>query len=195
MNIMKFRRWLVRVLLLGMTSWSFTCALPSSAVTITNVNVADNFFSPASVTIAVNDKVKWTWTGFNTHSSTSDTALWDSGSHGIGFRFTNTFTTAGSFPYHCTTVGHESQIGTVTVLGPNGPPILLSNAQRPSQTQFQFDYTAGSGLHYVIERSAGFSNFVPLATNIASGSSVTFTDSTATLDQNYCYRVRFLPSP
>src|SRR5437867_393798 len=114
MEDMKVGRWLSEPLLLGIAGWTLICAPPALAVTITNVNVGDNFFAPTNVTITVNDQVKWTWTGFNTHSSTSDTGLWDSGLHSTGFRFTNTFTVAGSFPYHCIT--HPEHVGSVTVV-------------------------------------------------------------------------------
>jgi plastocyanin len=80
---------------------------------ITNVSVGDNFFSPKALTISVNDQVKWTWTGSAQHSSTSNTGLWNSGLHGKGGTFSNTFTSAGTFPYHCTV--HAGQTGTITV--------------------------------------------------------------------------------
>jgi chitinase len=82
-------------------------------MTVTNVSVGDNFFSPKAVTISVNDQVKWTWTGSAQHSSTSNTGLWNSGLHGKGATFVNTFSSAGTFPYHCTV--HAGQLGTVTV--------------------------------------------------------------------------------
>src|SRR6266581_2948603 len=37
------------------------------------VSIGDNFFSPSSVTVNVNDTVTWTWAGANNHSSTSNT--------------------------------------------------------------------------------------------------------------------------
>jgi plastocyanin len=93
----------------------------------TNVSIGDNFFSPATVTLNVNDQVKWSWTGaaLNTHSSTSDTAgLWDSGiRNGGASPFTNRFTTAGTFPYRCT-VHSLTQKGTITVLAPAVPPTI-----------------------------------------------------------------------
>ena len=188
---MKFGRWMLAPLLLGLAGWTLACAPSASAVTITNVSAGDNFFSPIDVTINVNDKVKWTWIGFNQHTVTSDTGLWDSGLHGTGFTFTNTFTAAGRFPYHCTV---HANVGSVTVQTTNAPPIVLSNPQRVSDTQFQFDYTANAGLRYVIQRSDSLTNFTAINTNTATGSSVTFTDSAATLDSSF-YRVGLLPSP
>jgi len=174
---------------LGCLAWGFDF---SSRAAMTNVNVGDDFFAPVSVTIAVNDKVKWTWVGSLSHSSTSDTSLWDSGIHGIGFTFTNTFNSAGSFPYHCQV--HTFQTGSIVVQAASLPPVVLSNPRRLSPTQFRFDYTASTGKQYVVQRSTSFTNFIALATNTASGSSVAFTDTTASASMNY-YRVGRLPNP
>jgi plastocyanin len=98
--------------------------LPVTAAT-TNVTVESFDFVPALVTIKVNDSVKWVWTG-NSHSTTSDDGLWNSGLHSTGFTFTNKFTTAGSFNYLCT--AHTFMVGTVTVVESNSPPtVALTN--------------------------------------------------------------------
>jgi plastocyanin len=80
--------------------------LSSRADTIqVQVGVGGAKFTPQSVTINVGDTVEWTWAG-NNHSTTSGTpgnpdGLWDSGVHNIGFVFSRTFTTAGTFNYFC----------------------------------------------------------------------------------------------
>jgi len=124
MKQMKFGRWTLVSFLLGLGGWALTSAPAGLAVTITNVNVGDNFFAPTNVTINVNDQVKWTWIGSLQHSSTSDTGLWDSGLHSTGFRFTNTFTAAGSFPYHCTV---HLNLVSVTVGATTAQAIVWSN--------------------------------------------------------------------
>jgi hypothetical protein len=91
----------------------------------TNVTVESFDYVPALVTIKVNDSVKWVWTG-NTHSTTSNDGLWNSGLHSTGFTFTNKFTTEGSFNYFCT--AHTFMVGTVTVVASNSPPtVALTN--------------------------------------------------------------------
>jgi plastocyanin len=98
----------------------------ASGATTTNVTVADNFFNPSSVTIKVNDSVKWNWSAgnFNIHSSTGPGAppLWDTSPQSAGFTFTRQFTSAGSFAYHCTV--HAGQTGTVTVQAANTAPLV-----------------------------------------------------------------------
>jgi plastocyanin len=100
---------------------------PTAAhATTTNVNVGDNFFSPATVSIKAGDTVQWTWTGNSRHSSTSTASpkLWDSDVFGKGHVFTNTFDNVGSFPYRCTIHGAQ-QSGTVKVVAAaNQPPTV-----------------------------------------------------------------------
>jgi chitinase len=81
---------------------------------------------------------------------------------------------------------------SISVVAPNA--IVLSGPQKSSGSQFTFNYTASPGLRYVIERSGTPSGFIPVKTNTASGSSVTFTDSAPVLNNNF-YRVGRLPNP
>src|SRR5262249_23099719 len=71
-------------------------------------------------TINPGDQVTWTWNGNISHSSTSDTGIWDSGIHGHGFVFTQTFNTAGSFHYHCEV--HPFMTGAINVQGASTNP-------------------------------------------------------------------------
>ena len=68
-----------------------------------------------TTTISVGTTVHWVWVD-STHSTTSDTGIWDSGVHSEseGFTFDRQFTSAGTFPYHCTVHG-TIMSGTVTV--------------------------------------------------------------------------------
>ena len=94
---------------------------PSALALVANVSIGDNFFSPGSTNINVGDQVKWTWIGSILHSTTSNSGLWDSGTHAGGlFTFSHTFSSAGSFPYHCTI--HAFMVASVTVQAVNQPP-------------------------------------------------------------------------
>ena len=115
--------------LFALASWILASA-PSTRAAVTNVNIIDFAFSPRMVAISVNDQVKWTWTGSAPHTTTSDTGLWDSGITGHGSSFTNTFSTAGNFPYHCDV--HPFMTGSVAVESANAPPSI--NTQPQSQT-------------------------------------------------------------
>ena len=68
-------------------------------------------YSPSPVTIAVGGSVTWTNNDNTTHTSTGST--WNSGSIAPGGKYTATFSTAGTYTYHCTI--HPGMTGTVTV--------------------------------------------------------------------------------
>jgi plastocyanin len=78
-----------------------------------NVAIKDNFFSPSTVTIHKGDKVKWTNQGAVTHTTTSDTGLWNK-TLNAGATFTRTFNQLGTFKYHCNI--HPTMKGTVKVI-------------------------------------------------------------------------------
>jgi len=89
---------------------------------MTNVNIEPFDFNPDTVNINVNDSVVWTWVS-DFHNTTSDTGLWNSLTHNTGFKFTNTFINAGSFPYSCTVHGFT---GTINVQS-GGPTVAISS--------------------------------------------------------------------
>jgi plastocyanin len=83
-------------------------APPAAAVTIQNFA-----FSPASVTVPTGTTVTWTNRDSAPHQVGSDTGAFQGGALGTGASYSFTFTTPGTFPYHC--VIHPSMHGTVTV--------------------------------------------------------------------------------
>lgn len=96
----------------------------------TNVSIVDFAFNPAAVTINPKDSVTWTWAGTFAHSTTSDdTNLWNSGILASGATFSHTFSSAGTFPYHCAV--HPFMTASVTVQGQtttNAPPTVTITA-------------------------------------------------------------------
>lgn len=72
-------------------------------------------FSPQKVEIIPGDTIEWDWVS-GQHSTTSDTGVWDSGIHNTGnpkFTYSHTFSTEGTFAYHCSV--HTSETGTIKV--------------------------------------------------------------------------------
>jgi plastocyanin len=94
---------------------------PSARGANTNLNIVNFAFQPNTATINVNDSVTWTWVG-SPHSTTSDAGVWDSGVFSAGHTFTRAFTSAGSFPFHCTV--HPFMTGSITVQAANVPPTV-----------------------------------------------------------------------
>ena len=100
---------------------AFIALLSSNAATVqVQVGAGGLKFTPQNVTIQAGDTVEWTWAASG-HSSTSGLpgqpdGLWDSGVQGIGFVFSHTFTSAGTFKYFCSPHGVCcGMIGSVTV--------------------------------------------------------------------------------
>lgn len=87
-------------------------SIPAFAATVA-VKIQNFQFQPSPVTINLGDSVKWTNQDAAPHTSTSDTALWDSGNLATGASFTRRFDKSGKFTYHCTI--HPGMTGTVIV--------------------------------------------------------------------------------
>lgn len=83
----------------------------------------------------------------------------------------------GGFAYQRSTPTPASLSGTVVNSG-----------------QFTFNYTANAGISYVVQSSTNLLNWVSLATNVAPGSPVLFTNALNSSDIEF-YRVGRLPSP
>jgi plastocyanin len=84
-------------------------AVPGSTVV-----VIKNFaFGPAELHVRVGERVTWLNCDQDLHTSTADGGQWDSPLLAPGDGFTQTFATAGEFPYHCTP--HPFMTGRVIV--------------------------------------------------------------------------------
>jgi plastocyanin len=77
------------------------------------VAIAGFAFAPASVTVAVGTTVTWTNRDSATHTVTADDRSFKSDKLANGATFSQTFTTAGTFTYHCSI--HPSMTATITV--------------------------------------------------------------------------------
>jgi plastocyanin len=105
----------------------------SSNASPASVEIQDNHFVAAAITVNAGDTVTWTETGVGTHSVTADDGTFDSSpncptsclSHGS--TFTHTFTTPGTYRYYCRIHGGPNGVGMsgiVTVVGPPTPTSL-----------------------------------------------------------------------
>src|SRR5947207_9154855 len=101
----------------------------------TNVSFGNFSFSPKSVTIKVGDTVVWTNTG-GFHTVTGDGSDPFCGSGTIPTSCSHTFTTAGTFPYHC--IPHQSigMVGTVIVQPVSGTPPSVTVTNPANGTVF-----------------------------------------------------------
>lgn len=87
-----------------------------TAPTGTTVQVVDNAFEPATVTIAAGSSVSWTWDGTSApHNVVADDASFDSGDPDATGNYSYTFPEAGTFTYACDVHKSLGMTGTVTV--------------------------------------------------------------------------------
>jgi plastocyanin len=108
---------------------SLTAAAATSSARIVNCPPAFGCFTPNPIRITVGDRVSWTNSAGVTHTSTSDTGAWDTGTIAPGTTSSAVlFTTAGTFAYHCAI--HPSMTGSVivsaamaTAPAPTSPPV------------------------------------------------------------------------
>jgi plastocyanin len=70
-------------------------------------------FNPASLIVTAGTTVKWTNKDGIIHNVTSNTGVFSSGSIPDNGTFSYTFSTAGTYQYHCTI--HPSMTATVVV--------------------------------------------------------------------------------
>ena len=88
-----------------------------------NVNVVDDAFQPASITVAAGESVTFANSGESPHTATADDGSFDSGTIDPGASATVKFDTPGKYPYFCRfhgDPGGSGMAGVVTVTGAGG---------------------------------------------------------------------------
>jgi plastocyanin len=82
-------------------------------VVVQRVRMVNFAFRPRSLTISAGTKVRWV-DREGTHSTTSNSGVWDSGVLSQGEAFGRVFRKAGTFKYHCS-VHPSAMRGVITV--------------------------------------------------------------------------------
>lgn len=86
---------------------------PPPAATGNTVNIVNMSYSPATITVAAGTTVTWYNGDTMEHTVTADDGSFDSGNIAVGAKFTRQFSTAGTYPYHCTI--HPGMKATIVV--------------------------------------------------------------------------------
>ncbi len=133
MRALKLRWWVVGFTLL-MTLMMAGVVAAEGAVDAA-VDVVDNEFVPATVTINLGEMVTWTRVeGF--HNIVADDGSWGNEPGGDWVTFSHTFETAGTFEYYCeihSSPDGDSMNGTVVVQAPTSVTLgTLSSGGRVS---------------------------------------------------------------
>jgi plastocyanin len=125
----------VAVLALAVTGASQSASQATKAVAIKSTG-----FSPASVTIATGDAVKWTNRDTKNHQVVANNGSFASAVIKPGKSYTHTFNTAGTFRYHDAL--HPSLTGRVIVKGP--PPAVTIGTTTPIIDYGQTTHISGA---------------------------------------------------
>lgn len=94
-------------------------AAPAPAGKTASLEMRNFAFNPSTLQVTVGTKVTWTNADSVSHSTTSDTGIWDSGLLGNGASFSYTFTQAGTYPFYCKPhggPGGKGMSGVITVV-------------------------------------------------------------------------------
>ncbi len=154
-------------------------------------------FNPASISINQGDTVTWTNAAqFTPHTSTSGSppgtpnGLWNTGTLsglGMGAVTFNNFA-ANTYPYYCTIHG-AAMVGSLTVTNavPEPQPSLTNAVLSAGQFHFSIDGLIGQ--KYAVQSSPDLLSWTSISTNLATTTSASVTDSSASNAPVSFYRV------
>ncbi len=131
-----------------------------------NVDVTDDTFTPATLTIAPGTTVTWTNRGSRRHTVTR-TGQFDSGLLSAGQTFSFTFTTAGTYAYVCD-LHAPAMAGTIVV---TGTPPAATPTPTPTPTPAATPPPAGA-----VAVTVGDNVFSPSAITVTPGTTVVWTN-------------------
>jgi plastocyanin len=77
------------------------------------IEMGDDVFRPAQLTVAAGTKVTWVNKGSKAHTVVSNDKLFDSGLVNIDGQFSHTFDAPGTYLYHC--APHAKMVGQIVV--------------------------------------------------------------------------------
>ena len=111
------------------------------------VNMEDNFFDQANITVAPGTTVTWVQRGKYGHTTTSYDGLWDSGliEGDSGGTFSFTFDEPGTFDYFCGPHEKLGMVGTVTVTGGSASASASASATASSSASAESGTLADTG--------------------------------------------------
>jgi plastocyanin len=96
------------------TTYSAQYGTQGGAAASVTVSAYDDYFQPATITVAPGTTVRWINYGRHTHTVMSNDGRWNSGDIQPGASYAATFTQPGTYSYHCCHHRPEMQ-GTVIV--------------------------------------------------------------------------------
>lgn len=167
-----------------------TITVQATGGTATNqihtVAIRNFAFVPPSLTIQAGDTVRWTNEDAAPHTSTSDTAIWDSEILNQGQSFSFTFTNAGSYPYFCEV--HPSMRGVIEVQAGTAGRELSLRLHRDSAGQLVFNVEGTPGSPVTLESSSDLRTWNIIRTDILFDGSWTYNHPEGATNQHQFFR-------
>ena len=121
---MKSKYFFIGLLLLVTTLFMITCSKSSynngsggsggGGNNSTTISISNMAYSNPNLQVAAGTKVTWVNNDNMTHTVTADNNSFDSGDIGMGGTYSYTFTSTGTYAYHCKY--HSSMTGVVVVV-------------------------------------------------------------------------------
>jgi plastocyanin len=118
------------------------------------VSVMNMMFMPGTVSTTLGGPVTWTNQDSLAHTVTSDQGLWNSGTKLPGATYTRTFTSAGTFAYHCSI--HPEMHGKVSV------PLTSSGTASKGYKLTWATVKGANGITYDVQTRLGKGKWVSL---------------------------------
>jgi plastocyanin len=128
--------WMLGAMLLALGVTIFTLGTGIDRVHAqggTAISIVDFAFQPASIEVPAGSTITWTNSGAASHTVTADNGAFNSGQLGPGASFSQTFTTPGTYAYHCDI--HPRMTGTVLVTETAAPAAPAASTQDQGATQ------------------------------------------------------------
>jgi plastocyanin len=91
-------------------------ASPTPTATVATIDMGDNFFDPAQLTVKVGTTVTWKVVGQSTHDLAARDGSFADRTMSFGQTFSFTFTKAGRYAYVCMQHEGDGMLGEVTVI-------------------------------------------------------------------------------
>ena len=96
----------------------------------TTVVIKNYDFTPNTITVKAGSSVTWRNDDNTAHTATSDTGAWNSSNLSKGQTYAKTFSTPGTYTYHCAL--HSNMTGTIIVTAAT-PTTISSPSPTPPQ--------------------------------------------------------------
>ncbi len=104
------------ILLVGLLVLVLPAVAAPESLALRKVRIIDFAFQPATRHAILGDTIGWKNFGAVSHTTTSDTGVWDSGIMASGAVFGWTPEATGTYPYHC--ILHPDMTGVIIVHPP-----------------------------------------------------------------------------